>query len=249
MDAIKDQEIFILIALGITLMLSMAITLIAFYNRSQRRILNEKLDAQERILHEVIMAQEEERNRIAQELHDDVGSKLNVAHLHIQRLKKKLPGDTLELIEQVINITIDTTRRISHELLPPTLEKFGLEAALEELKEGYETTGFLQFDMQIEDLGEAVTDNNKALNLFRIVQELVKNSLLHGESKNVSLHFLKEKEAYTFQYKDDGKGFDKEKATKGLGMNNIESRLKMVDGSWEYHSAPGKGLKAEISFS
>ena len=249
MESIQGQEIVFLIGAGVLIMLGMALALIAFYGHSQRKLLSQKLEAQDRILQETIMAQEEERTRIAKELHDDIGSKLNVAFLHIQRLKKDVPPSTIAPINDIINTSISTTRRISHELLPPTLERFGREVALEELTEGYEKTGFVTFDIEIEGLSEAVQDTNDALNVFRILQEMVKNSIHHGDAKNIMIHFQPGDRQHTFRYKDDGKGFDKSDASKGLGMSNIESRLKMVKGNWIYESALGQGMKAEITLS
>lgn len=252
MDGIQDQEIAILIAAGIVILLAMAIALIAFYGKAQRKILAEQLEAKERVIQGTIVAQEEERSRIAKDLHDDIGSKLNVIFLHTQRLKggKADPQATVQEITDILNTAIDTTRRISHELLPPTLQKFGLEEALKELCEGYAKTGFVRFDLRLNDLEHQVTDEMTSLNLFRVLQELIKNSMLHGQASNIMIQFLADEQGKRFQYKDDGKGFDKEaqQKRKGLGMNNVESRIKMIRGSWNYESAPGEGLKAEIAF-
>ena len=256
MEGIQGQEITILIAIGIATMLSMALALIAFYGRAQRKLLAQKLEAKELILQETIMAQEEERSRIAKDLHDDIGSKLNVIFLNVQRLKKdtleqEARQSTVKEVNDLLNTSIATTRRISHELLPPTLQKFGLTEALNELFDGYAKTGYVKFDLQLDDLAEALTDKTKELNLFRILQELSKNSTRHGEAKNVMLHFVSAEKGYSFLYKDDGKGFDQKQITqgKGLGMGNVESRLKMIGGTWTYESAPGEGMKAKIDFS
>ena len=74
--------------------------------------------------------------------------------------------------------------------------------------------------------------------------------MIHGQASNIMIQFLVDDQGKHFQYKDDGKGFDKkaQEARKGLGMNNVESRIKMMRGSWMYESAPGEGLKAEILF-
>lgn len=252
MDGIQGQEIAIIVAAGIVIMLGMALALVFFYSRAQRKLLAQRLEAQELVLQKTIQAQEEERNRIARELHDDLGSKLNVAYLHTQRLRKDKTAEPaiVEEITSVLNISIDTARRISHELLPPTLRKFGLSEAINELCDGYQKTGSVEFDLQLEGLKEAVKDEMKALNLFRILQELIKNSVLHGEANHIIIHFLKGSPEHRFQYKENGKGVEQEKLTqgKGLGMNNVESRLKMIGGSWRYVTAPGEGLKAEIVF-
>jgi signal transduction histidine kinase len=255
MEGIQGQEITILIGAGILIMLSMALALIAFYGRAQAKLLAQKLEAKELLIQKTIMAQEDERTRIARDLHDDIGSKLNVVFLHVQRLKKdkaktESQGDTIEEMNDILNTSISATRRISHELLPPTLQKFGLTEALTELCEGYTKTGYVNFDLKLNGLGEAVQDKNKELNLFRILQELIKNSVRHGGAKNIMIHLITNEKGNHFQYKEDGKGFDKTQLSKGkgLGMENVESRLKIIGGSWFYESSPGQGMKAEISF-
>ncbi len=257
MEGIQSQEITILIAAGIAIMLSMALALIAFYGRAQRKLLAQRLEAQELVLQKTIMAQEDERNRIARDLHDDIGSKLNVVFLHVQRLKKdanktESQEATIAEINDILNTSIASTRRISHELLPPTLQKFGLTEAVNELCEGYTQTGTVQFNLGLKGLKQAVQDKMNELNLFRILQELIKNSVMHGEAKRIMIHFVTDGKTHYFRYKDDGKGFDKARLIqqgKGLGMENVESRLKIMGAGWEYESAPGQGLKAEITFS
>ena len=135
--------------IGILIMLALALAFILFFNFSQKRILKEQMrqqrmayEHQEALLHSTILTQEEERKRIAQDLHDEIGSKLNVILLNAHQLKKLEKGNlamasiTNEL-SSLVNTTIETTRRISHDLLPPTLEEFGLVEAIKELKDAY----------------------------------------------------------------------------------------------------------------
>lgn len=253
MEGFGSQEVTILVASGIILMLSMAMALIFFYSKAQRKLVAQKLQAQEELLQKTIMAQEEERSRIAKDLHDDIGSKLNVMSLYMHRLKKGQDEKTLAVvgeINEILTTSIDTTRRISHELLPPALQKFGLSVALEELAEGFTQSGQVKMELSVEGLDEAVEDKMVQLNLFRILQELSKNSSLHGKAQNIHIRFIPTTQGYSFQYKDDGKGADKAQLSKGkgLGMSNIESRLKMIGGSWEIETSPGNGLKALIEF-
>lgn len=253
MEGIQNQEVTILIAAGILIMLGMALTLIAFYGRAQRKLFAQKLEAQENLLQKTIIAQEEERSRIAKDLHDDIGSKLNVISLYLHRLTKGQDEKTLSVVGEISDIlstSIDTTRRISHELLPPALQKFGLSVALEEMAEGFTNSGQVTMGLSIEGLDEVVPDKMTQLNLFRILQELSKNSTLHGEAKNIQIRFVPTDQGTCFQYKDDGKGADlaQLKTGKGLGMSNIESRLKMIGGTWTIDTSPGNGLKALIEF-
>ena len=248
--------------IGILIMLSLALAFIVFFNRSQRKILAEqmrvqqlKLEHQEALLYNNIKTQEEERKRIAKDLHDDVGSKLNVIHLNLHRLKKNAaasPGleETVSDIFGVINDTIDTTRRISHDLLPPTLENFGLADAIKELCEGYQRTSALnmQFDhMQSED---RPIEKMVELNLFRILQELISNSIKHGQATQVIIRLLASNKELRLEYQDNGQGFDPDHLNKktGLGMQNIESRLQMCKAQHTIASQPGAGFSFNIKY-
>lgn len=250
MESIAGQEVAILIGVSMLAMLCMALALVGFFGKTQRKLLAQKLASQEQILQGTLLAQEEERSRIAKDLHDDIGSKLNVAFLHTQRLNNN-PERTTEIvseISEILNTTIDATRRISHELLPPTLQKFGLAEALKELCEGYTKTGYVTFDLQVKAVASHVTSPEKSLHLFRLLQELIKNSIVHGKAKLIQIHFITGGTGPHFHYQDDGQGFDAHTSKpKGLGMSNIDSRIKLIKGHWSFDTAPGKGFTAQIN--
>jgi signal transduction histidine kinase len=208
---------------------------------------------QEELLHSNILTQEAERKRIARDLHDEIGSKLNVIFLNIHRLKelgkgrKDLEAITNE-IELVINTTIDSTRLISHELLPPTLEEFGLVETIKELQHSYNRSGTVQVDFMIMENENNIDSKIVELNLFRVIQELVNNSIKHGESTEIDIKLWAESELIKLTYQDNGIGFDISlmEAKRGLGMKNIESRLQMINAQCQYDSLPGKGVKVII---
>ena len=248
--------------IGILIMLSLALAFIVFFNRSQRKILAEqmriqqlKLEHQETLLYNNIKTQEEERRRIAKDLHDEVGSKLNVIHLNLHRLKKNAAASPLleETVSDIfgdINETIDTTRRISHDLLPPTLENFGLADAIKELCDSYQRTSALnmQFDhMQSED---RTIEKMVEVNLFRILQELISNSIKHGQATQVIIRLLASNKELRLEYQDNGQGFDPDHLNKktGLGMQNIESRLQMCKAQHTIASQPGAGFSFNIKY-
>ena len=150
----------------------------------------------------------------------------------------------------IINEAIDTTRGIAHDLLPPVLEEFGLKQALIELVEKYERTDQLQIYLQVVNLPSLSTKSMIELNIFRIIQELVNNSIKHGKAKEISIILEKQDQEIKLYYKDKGKGFntdDKFTNGKGLGMKNIESRIQILKGKWCYESSPNQGFKATFS--
>ncbi len=256
----QNGELVLLVSLGILIMLLLAFAFVLLAGFSQRRILKEKMNAQaleiehrEELLHSTILTQEEERRRIAKDLHDDLGSKLNVLKLNLYQFKKYSDNspaflEVMDEVKSLLNTTIGTTRRISHELLPPTLQDFGLPTALEELCDGFSRTGTIDIDLDLEDSDLRLPEVNSELQLFRVVQELINNSIRHGAAQNIALSLRQNPQSFQLHYQDDGKGFDVKKLEerKGLGLKNIDSRLHMIGASIRYESAPGEGVKAFI---
>ena len=261
MDSNLQENTFIfMMIIGILIMLALALAFVLFFNFSQKKLItehmrNQKLafDHQEALLHSTIMTQEEERKRIARELHDEIGSKLNVILLNTHRLKK-FRKDNSEMEEiasemnSVIHRTIDTTRRISHDLLPPTLEEFGFVEAVKELRDSFENTGSVSVNFELIENEVKIDDHIVELNLFRVMQELINNSIRHGEATEITIKLWLSKTKVKLEYSDNGKGFDMSDITnkKGLGLKNIESRLNMIHSDYEYDSALGKGFSLVI---
>ncbi|WP_298425247.1 sensor histidine kinase [uncultured Kordia sp.] len=241
-------------------MLAFAMAFVLFVNYSQKKILKEqmrvqKLDYkhQEELLHATILTQEKERNRIARDLHDEIGSKLNVIFLNICRLKKHgQKNEEIQLItdevETVIHTTIDSIRFISHELLPPTLEEFGLIETIRELQHSYNLAGKVQVDFTTVDDSHPIENSLIELNLFRIIQELINNSIRHGKATEIDINLHSEKTSIKLIYQDNGTGFDTSEASykKGLGMKNIESRLHIINGTYQLDSSKENGTTVMI---
>ncbi|MES2486318.1 MAG: ATP-binding protein [Bacteroidota bacterium] len=209
---------------------------------------------QRELLQVAIGVQEDERRRIAQDLHDDISSKLNVVALNSHLLMT--PDITKEELHEIsgnINTmilkAIDNSRKISHDLLPTVLDKFGLDEGLKEFC--FELNSSKSVKVNYKNMVK-FDDLNKRdyLYIFRIVQELLNNSVRHGEAKNISIVFLNSTEGIMCRYSDDGKGFCPEniRSGKGLGMKSIESRVIFLNGSMSLDSEPGKGMTAILNF-
>jgi signal transduction histidine kinase len=256
---LQERSFMTLMTIGILIMLAFALAFVLFVNYSQKKMLKkqmqiQKLDYehQEELLHATILTQEKERHRIAKDLHDDIGSKLNIIFLNICRLKKHEKahadiGAITEEVTTVINTTIDSIRYISHELLPPTLEDFGLAETIRELQHSFNTAGNIHIDFTT---NENKIDNSLIeLNLFRVVQELINNSIKHGKATEIEINLSVKKSVITFFYTDNGVGFDstKTEAKKGLGMKNIESRMRIVNATYELTSSLEEGTQIAIT--
>ncbi len=209
---------------------------------------------QKDILFSSLITQEQERERIAKNLHDEISSMLNVQSLNLHGLKNEdleQEQRLLKIDELLIlnNKVVESARQIAHNLLPPVLEKFGLNTALEELIADFEKNNTLTFNynnsIELDDLNK-----EKQLHLFRIVQELINNSLKHGKANTINLSFEKNKENRFCTYTDNGIGFETNKLenAKGLGMHNIESRIAFLNGQYQINSAINQGVQFKFNF-
>lgn len=244
---------------------SIFITLILFFYFSRKKIVaievekkNLEVEHQKSILQSVIETQEEERKRIAQDLHDDISSKLNIVSLNTHLLKTpNLNENELEEITQnIIELTkkaLENSRRIAHDLLPPVLEKFGLLAGIEELVFECNTSKKVEVKF-INNLNKLSLDNlsvGNQLHVFRIIQELINNSLKHGNSDKISLVIDEENTKFVLEYSDNGKGVNLQEIgfKKGIGLSNIESRVKIINGNHQINSKPNAGFQFIVTFS
>ena len=254
-----QSEIVFLMATGIVIMLCLALALVLFFNASQRKLLKAKnrsqelqLQHQKELLHSTILTQENERKRIAKDLHDEIGSKLNVIHLNMHRLKRRGQAseefeDTINEVNQLINNTIQRTRSISHELLPPTLDDFGLVEAIKELCENYRRSGTVQIDFNWTEGCAGLGDKMADLHLFRVLQELIKNSITHGEADLIELNLAVQEEKIMLNYHDNGKGFDMSQVEKkGMGLKNLETRTGLINAKLDFQSKPGHGVEVSV---
>ena len=252
-----NTEIVLVYFIGTVGMMLLAGGLFFFFITYQKRLLKKQLEVnrikqeqQKEILKNTVQAQEKERKRIAQDLHDEVGAMLSVVKLNVGRIEKKseeekakaLANETKDYLDDVIT----QVRRISRALLPPSLEKLGLFYAIEELSNWINKSESLKINCW--KSGEQFRfDKDKELAIFRIVQELMNNAIKHADATrlNVNVRFVDSSLAISIS--DNGKGFyPEEKKGTGLGLKNLESRAEMVGGKFKIKSKPGKGTTAII---
>jgi signal transduction histidine kinase len=202
----------------------------------------------------LIRTLESDRKRIAQDLHDDISSKLNVISLNCHLLKiPNLPQkDIEEITKNIIEYTskaLNSSKKMSHSLLPPVLEKFGLHAGIEELCSdfGGDESVKIQYENKLKfDFKE----NESHIHVFRILQELLVNSIQHGKANSISVLFEEIEGKRTCKYTDNGIGFDLNQMQnhKGLGMKNIVSRVAILEGSLSIESQLDNGISVIFNF-
>lgn len=221
----------------------------------QSKIQRQALESehQKKLLETTIQSQETERKRIASELHDGVGAILSAAKLNLHLLKATQDNhenaEAIAETNRIIDETIDTVRRISKDLLPSSLEKFGLIEAIKEFADKLSVDGAAQVHFNHEGGDFALSKTNE-LPIYRLVQEIVNNALKHAEAQNINI-YVNNNGGFQLIIQDDGQGFDVDQVrndiNKGVGLYNIENRVNMLGGSITLESAPAYGTKYSIT--
>ena len=252
-DFASEEQIIAALVYGIIFLLLVTLGLILFFYYSRKKIIekevekvNIKLDHQKKILQTTISVQEQERSRIAQDLHDAISSKLNVVSLTTNVL---IEDDTLnkehkEALNHILDITtstLESSRKIAHELMPPILDKFGLKVALEELFDEFTANTSIDINYYIDNV-EDLKKSNK-LHIFRIAQELINNALRHGKASALQMDIKKNASGLILTFKDNGVGFDTSKEDKksGIGLQSIRSRVAILNGHLHIESSKNTG--------
>lgn len=194
---------------------------------------------QKMLLNASIKLQEEERQRLAADLHDDAGPLLATARLYLNEnlvnLDKTTQLQNIYNAKQIIDETIQLIRNISHSLMPPTLKNFGLESAVNDLFQKISGAGTITGSARFHDYKERMPAE-KELIVFRIIQELVNNILKHSNSSFIHITQNINGSSFFIRLHHDGKGltqadFEKlNKSSGGLGLKNIQSRLNVLQG-------------------
>ncbi|MFM9988774.1 sensor histidine kinase [Flavobacterium sp.] len=261
-NTIPQNEIICVIIYTFIAFLLMAFVLILFFYFSRIKIVKNEIEKrfleskhQKSLLHSVIKTQEDERKRIAQDLHDDISSKLNIVSLnsHLLLTPNLSQKEITEITNNIINLTkktLDNSRRIAHDLLPPVLEKFGLDAGVKELCLEFNSSKSVSVKYENFISFNDNNDEQKHLHVFRILQELMNNSLRHGKASSISILFENEDGINYCKYSDNGIGFDTTilDNKKGLGMKNIESRISFLNGTLNINSEINKGTQIIFNF-
>lgn len=235
------------ISLGVTLALIIVIVCffvsIIRYHRRSMHVQRKKILAE-------IMMRENERKQLAGDLYDGLGPLLSVVKLNISSVETESSSDR-DLLDKTggyLDEIIGSVRRISHDLLPNTLERKGLLDAIRELINQVRYRQSVDIQLYVD--GEFRLPKEKEIHLFRMIHEIILNTIKHAEANNLQIGFREDGGHLLCLTKDDGKGFNKEKVlagSAGMGLRSLQSRCEILNGVLTLDSMPGGGTNYFIS--
>ena len=198
----------------------------------------------------IIKAQENERNRWAQELHDNISQILTVINLYLSNTKVKIDNNVTMINEarKMVNEVQQEIRLLSATMKPPAFSLMTLEQSLDRLISNINRIKKLSFRFTAAGLDETRLNDEQKLMIYRVVQEQLNNIIKYAEATCVTINLYSEDDLVHIELNDDGKGFDNSKLKTGLGFRNIQSRLLIYNGHMKLESAPGKGCTLAATF-
>ncbi|MDN3655604.1 sensor histidine kinase [Ferruginibacter paludis] len=255
----KNTLNYIAVGFAITLLM---LSLLAYRNYRQKQKLQQQriaeLETQQQLTatEAVLKGEEQERTRLAKDLHDGLGGMLSGIKYSFNSMKGNLvmTPETNKAFERSLDMldsSIQEMRRVAHNMMPETLVKFGLDAALKDFCSDINQSGALQLNYQSIGLNNVPIDQTTAITIYRIVQELVNNTLKHAAASTAIVQVTKSTGELSVTVEDDGKGFDAAilNQAKGIGWSNIQNRVDFLKGKLDIHSQPGRGTSVLIELS
>ncbi len=203
----------------------------------------------------MLKGQENERSRLAKDLHDGLGGLLSGIKFSLGNIKDNLvmTPDNVNVFDRSLNM-IDTSikelRRVAHNMMPEMLIKFGLDEALKEYCNAINTAQFPKVKYQSTGM-EARVDSSIEIIVYRIAQELLNNTMKHASATEVFIQLIRDENRLSIVVEDNGKGFNTAllNENKGAGWMNIRSRVDYLKGKLDIHSEPGKGTLVNIEIN
>jgi len=222
--------------------------------RQQKQLAAAEIMHQKTLLQAVITSQEAERQRIGSDLHDEVGAVLSSLRMLIE---KHSDGDAFaaeegftEQSKNIIDRVIKNVRQISHNLSPHINGDLGFYDAVHELCDTVRNSVPIRLTLDFsEEHIPADLNNSTAMAVYRVLAELINNTVKHAKADKISICIRTATDAMQISYADDGIGFTNDMgfSTKGMGLQNIESRLNMISATWAMAPGNSRGFAMDIS--
>jgi len=215
----------------------------------EQEIIDQEVQDQKKITRAVLQAQESERNKIGQELHDNVNQILASTKLYLGLLLTDQP-DNKELVKQCIEFVeeaISEIRSLSSQEVTP-LKEIDLKELLHSLIDQLNHSSGIEAKFLYNVPSELLIEDDLKLNVYRIIQEQINNILKHASAHNATISIEGDQKQLYVRVIDDGIGFDPRNNRKGIGISNMINRVKSYNGEFKIDSSPGKGCRTEIKF-
>lgn len=254
---IKQKNTLNYIFIGSTAGLLM-LSFLSYRTYQQKRKLQQQrineLETEKQLLatQSLLKGQEDERSRLAKDLHDGLGGLLSGVKLQLGAMKGNLilseeHGRTFNHALNKLDESISEMRRVAHNMMPEALMKLGLQQALQDYCDGLSESQPFTINTEFYGLEQRMEASVEIV-VYRIVQELVNNAVKHAEASTILAQVIKRDENLTITVEDNGKGFDKEQLAKirTAGLHNIQSRVNYLRGQMDIQSTPGKGTSVHI---
>ena len=250
-----ENNIVPVLIIGTTVVVVLIAGLFFFVIVYQRKMIKNQValrrledERQQELLKAVIDAQESERKRLAEDLHDSVGQVLSAIKLKLHKLDKLDEGQNAMLADtrKLTDECIQEIRNIIHNVLPPVLTDFGLIDALQALcvKMNDNTPIQVTFTRKLADerFGSEIE-----LTLYRIAQELFGNAVKHSEATTIHVDLAKNGNTLVMSFRDNGRGFNIDTVKHGFGIKNLRSRVQLINGKIDIYSKPLSGTITTIN--
>ena len=236
-----------------TFMIISGVILIREIFYSLKRAETDRLKTERRVITAIINTEENEKKRFAKDLHDGLGPLLSTVKMSLSALTDKIKDphglEILKNTNHVVNESISAIKEISNNLSPHVLTNFGLQSAINAFTNKINQTKVLEIDFK-SNMENQRLENDKEVVIYRAVCELINNSILHSGASRIEIELNKHEKFITLQFYDNGRGFDTSRLNledkKGMGLSNIETRVKSIEGVFILESTPGKGTSALI---
>lgn len=234
--------------------LSIALVFILLYFRyktkQRNKLQTEIIHQQDLATKAVLQAEENERKRVAVDLHDSVGQILSAVKINLSAIESTVAPESLPKYDNIMNMVDNAckeVRVIAHNMMPNSLLKNGLVSAVKEFISQI-NSDVLKISMNTSGLNKRL-ENNTEMVLYRVVQESVNNVIKHAQASTLEIQIIQDQEGVSLTIEDNGKGFDTKKQSEGIGLQNLRSRIAFLKGEIDIQSSPGKGTLIAIFVS
>ena len=247
------MNIYFYVIAGMTGSFLLFMSMLLFYLKYRKNLLRQQYQMKEAevvhqkaLLHSVITVQEQERRRIGMDLHDEVGSVLSSLRLMIEDYTESQDSslqsnDFKRKSKVMIDGVVNNVRSISHNLSPSLKGIYGFHDAVHDFCDVVKASAKIDIEISFNySIDTVKLEETAALAFYRVITELINNTLRHAQAQRICLAFLVDNGMYRIHYHDNGIGLDKIKREKqGMGLQNIESRLGMIGANYKINNNKG----------